>query len=86
MQRFITDRNINNVAKYFFKFGLEMEGLQTLVKNILGPKSVVKDLLRGRLSLKDILEPIQHPSPSMLLHIRSIMDKVGDKNHVFQIS
>ena len=55
-----------------------MKGLQTLVKNIIGPKSMLKELLEGRLSLKDILEPIQHPSPSMLLHIRSIMDKVSE--------
>lgn len=46
------------------------------MKNVVGPKSALKDLLQGRLTLKDILEPIQRPSPEMIADIRTMMDKV----------
>ncbi len=62
-------------AFYPFQFGIETEGLQTLAKNLL-QRSILKDFVQGRLSLKDILEPNRNPSQSMLQHIRAVMDKV----------
>ena len=58
------------------EIGIESRGLATILENLLGPESMIKDLVEGKMELKDILTPITDSTKTPLREIKNIMDKV----------
>jgi len=60
-----------------WQVGVEGKGIEAVLGRMIGPYGVLEDILRGTVSIKDILRPLSQPSADDVQQkIREITAKV----------
>jgi hypothetical protein len=59
------------------EFGAEGKGLEVLIRKIFGPHGILKDILKGKVSLKDFVQPLTRPNMGEIEYkIREILQRM----------
>ena len=74
-------------SKYYtitsqFRSELKGKALEILLRRLVGPHGLLKDIIKGTSSLEDILQPILKPNMGGIdLKIKEIVEKVTTNHH-----
>jgi len=64
--------------------GIESRGVETILRRLLGPYGLFKDIVNSRVSLSDLLRPLSGPHfGSMAEKIREFMGRVRAQTLLF---